>query len=299
MRQRNLRDQFLGTTAVSAVMLSIMAATSSAQLPQQPDNRLKEPIYRVSKASSENISVNQHPLDPALALARDGLRNMQENVRDYTCVVVKRERIGGELGETEYMFAKVRNEQVVNGRVATPFSVYLYFLKPENIKGREVIYVKGHNDGKLIAHEPSNSLLGKFGSVWLRPDGAMAMKGNRYPITELGMETLVRRLIEKGERDRKRGECDVIFRKGAKINGRVCTMLEVTHPVPREYFDFHKARIFIDDELNIPIRYAAYNWPAQQGGRPQLTEEYTYTQVKLNVGLTDHDFDPENTDYRF
>ncbi len=60
------------------------------------------------------------------------------------------------------------------------------------------------------------------------------------------------------------------FRENAKINGIKCTLLQVTHPYPRDYFDFHIAQIFIDDEKNVPIRYAAYRWPAQQvrSGQP-------------------------------
>ena len=34
-----------------------------------------------------------------------------------------------------------------------PFSVYMKFLKPRAVAGREVIWVKGQNDNKLIAHE--------------------------------------------------------------------------------------------------------------------------------------------------
>ncbi|MGH7927183.1 MAG: DUF1571 domain-containing protein, partial [Candidatus Binatia bacterium] len=89
------------------------------------------------------------------------------------------------------------------------------------------------------------------------------------------------------------------FFQGAKINGRICTLLEVRHPVPRPYFDFHIARVFIDDELNVPIRYAAYTWPQQEGAEPPVIEEYTYLDLKLNVGLTDADFDPDNSSYNF
>ena len=280
-----------------------LGATALAQPPQQPRDDLIEPVYRVSKAKvDQTANLRRHPLDPALALAHDGLRNIRENVRDYKCVMVKRERIGDTVHDYEYMFAKIRNEQTVDGRVTVPFSVYLYFLKPESMKGREVIFVRGENDGKMIAHERRDSFKGKFGSVWLRPDGSLAMQGNRYPITEIGLETLVVRLIEKGTRDKQNGtpeECLVEFRKGAKINDRTCTMLQVTHPQPRDYYDFHIARIFIDDELNVPLRYAAYTWPARPDGEPELIEEYTYLKLELNVGLTDDDFDSENPNYRF
>ena len=64
-------------------------------------------------------------------------------------------------------------------------------------------------------------------------------------------------------------------------------------------FDFHMAQIFIDKELNVPIRYAAYDFPIQAGGPLQVIEEYTYLNLKLNVGLTDKDFDHNNSDYSF
>ncbi|MHB8969998.1 MAG: DUF1571 domain-containing protein [Pirellulaceae bacterium] len=282
------------------------SVTVLAQPPQQPRDQLSEPVYRVSKADVDpNMTARQHPLDPALAIARDALRDLRANVRDYKCVMVKRERIGDTLHDYEYMFAKIRSEQVSNGQVVVPFSAYLYFLKPEDMKGREVLYVRGRNEEKMIAHERRDSFKGKFGSLWLRPDGSMAMQGNRYPITEIGLETLVVRLIEKGNRDKQNGlveECLVEFRKGAKINGRQCTMLEVKHPQPRDYYDFYVARIFIDDEFNVPLRYAAYTWPAQPGAEPgndELIEEYTYLKLELNVGLTDQDFDPANTEYKF
>jgi outer membrane lipoprotein-sorting protein len=73
----------------------------------------------------------------------------------------------------------------------------------------------------------------------------------------------------------------------------------VEHPVPRRNFRYHKALIFIDDQLNIPVRFEAYDWPKQEGGQPLLLEEYTYVNVKFNVGLTDADFDPRNPNYKF
>ena len=59
------------------------------------------------------------------------------------------------------------------------------------------------------------------------------------------------------------------------------------------------ARIFVDDKLQLPLRYSAYDWPDEEGGDLLLLEEYTYTDVKLNVGLTDWDFDHRNEKYRF
>jgi hypothetical protein len=87
--------------------------------------------------------------------------------------------------------------------------------------------------------------------------------------------------------------------KDAKINGRVCTLLQVKHPENKAGFDFHLAQVFIDDEYQIPIRYAAYSWPEKEGGTPPLLDEYTYLNLKLNAGLVDADFDHTNPNYKF
>ena len=224
---------------------------------------------------------------PALRWANSGQREM-EQLSDYSATMVKRERINGKLGEHEFMFIKVRHD---------PFSVYMRFLAPNKLKGQEVIFVKGANDGKMSAH--GTGIKKVFGTLNLEPTSLLAMQGNRYPITELGVLNLVSRLVEIGERDTQYGECEVKFYPGAKIEERVCTCIEVVHPVPRRNFLFHVARIYIDDELNIPIRYEAYEWPEKDGGKPILTEEYTYLKLKLNNGYTDADFDVRNPNYQF
>ncbi len=263
-------------------------------------DRFKEPLHRVAKAKVEaKPTADQHPLDPAIKIAQDALVDFRRKVNDYQAVVVKRERINGVLGGYQYMFVKIRNERTKNGKIVQPFSVYAYFLKPDDVKGREVLYVKGANNGKMLAHEGKNNILHRFGSVWLKPDGPIAMKGQRYPIYDIGIENLIIKLIEKGVRDRKRGECQVEFRKGAVVNGRRCTMLQVLHPVPRPYFDFHIAQIYIDDQRNVPIRYAAYVWPTKKGGKPQVLEEYTYLKLEINKKFPNEAFNPKNPAYNF
>jgi hypothetical protein len=272
---------------------------------------LREPVYRVSTAATgletqkletrgvgvADSGLEPHPLDEALDRARLSLSHIEQHVRDYTCTLVKRELVQGELLEHEFMACKVRHARRVEGR-EVPFSVYLGFLKPDSMKGREVIYVSGLNEGKMIAHE--GGFKGRLlPTVHLLPTSALAVRGNRYPITEIGIETLTRRLIEKGERDRAAGKCEVRMVSGAKVKNRVCTMLEVKHEDRKAAYDFHLARVFMDDELNLPIRYEAYDWPATPEEQPVLLEEYTYVDLKLNVGLVDADFDSENPRYNF
>lgn len=280
--------------AATLLMATAAARPTSAQSPGAiPPPGLTPagglPQGNAGAADAQAVTAATHPLDPAIELAHKGLTAIQTTIRDYSCTVVKRERIDGELKDHEYMFAKIRHE---------PFSVYLYFLAPEDVKGQEVIYVDGQNDGNMLAHAGSG-VRAMVGTVSLKPQSMLAMQGNRYAITELGVQNLARRLVEVAEHDRHFGECEVNFYPGAKVNGRVCTCVQVVHPVPRRNFRFHLARVFIDDEYLIPIRYEAYDWPHEAGGEPLLMEEYTYMNVKINNGFTDADFDPRNTAYKF
>lgn len=264
-----------------------------AQQPSPQPGAPQQPIFRVA----ENLSSSQlelrpaqpgeHPLSPALRWARAGLEEMR-NIEDYSCTLVKRERIDGVLGDYQYMFLKVRHQ---------PFSVYVYFLGPPEMRGQEVIFVDGKNNGKMWAH--GTGLRARVGTVSLHPEGYIAMKGNKYPITDVGFVNLAEKLIEIGDHDTKFGECDVKFYHGAKINGRNCICVEVVHPNPRVNFRFYLARIYVDEELNVPVRYEAYDWPRRPGEEPPLHEEYTYLNVKLNNGFTDADFQTNNPQYNF
>lgn len=235
-------------------------------------------------------AATEHPLAPAIRWAASELENIRQ-IQDYSCFFYKRERIDGQLGGYQAMYCKVRHE---------PFSVYMYFKAPSNLEGQEVIYVKGLNDGNLQAH--TTGIKSVVGTVSLSPTGSMAMRGNRYPITETGILNLLERLVAVGNKDMQYGECDVQFftsAQGVKVGGRPCTCIQVTHPVPRRNFIFHQARIYVDEEMRLPIRYESYDWPTQPGGQPLLMEEYTYQNLKVNNGFADVDFDTRNPNYGF
>ena len=283
------------------VMLAMCASVAVAQT--------REPVHRVANAKVDRSkAANRHPIDEALDMARFGLKRMRDGlpeknlppIHDYTCKMIKRERINGKLNDYNYMFCKVRNAHVDRQRQQVPFSVYMYFLKPDSFKGREVVYVEGHNNGKLCAHEGGTK--GKFlPTVWLKPTHRLAMTGQLYPITDAGLENLMKKLIERGSQERKyaANECEVTLTKGVAINKRPCTLLRVSHPVRRPQYEFSLAEIFIDDELQLPVRYVAYDWPKRGQTRGEIQEEYTYVEIKVNVGLKDIDFDPKNPDYNF
>jgi hypothetical protein len=125
------------------------------------------------------------------------------------------------------------------------------------------------------------------------------MWGQAYPIWEIGLEKLVVQLLERGGKMRDLPGCEVQFIDGATIDDHECTLIQIMFPEEKPEHDFYLAQIFLDDERQVPLRYAAYLWPETAEAKPPVIEEYTYQDVKLNVGLTDADFDPDNSEYHF
>jgi hypothetical protein len=125
------------------------------------------------------------------------------------------------------------------------------------------------------------------------------MNGERHPITDIGLAHLCRQLIERGESAGDPRRVQVKRYRHARVNTRACTLLEITVPTPGAKTRGYIARVFLDNEWRFPIRVEIYELPLDRSKRPQLEEEYTYLDVKLNNGYSDADFDPKNPQYKF
>jgi len=228
-------------------------------------------------------------LDP-IARAKKAIADCQEqfrHVRDYTCTFVKRERIEGRLTAPHIIEMKART---------SPNSLYFKFQQPN--RGREAIFVQGRYNGRIVAHDVG---LGKLlaGTMHLDPQGSMAMEENRHPVTEAGIGTLIDTVARHWARELSPAESVLNFDPAARVGNRPCTVVESIHPRHRPDFLFHKVKLYIDPQLGLPVRFEAYDWPRHPGAAPDLIEEYTYIDMKVNVGLRDHDFDPANRQYSF
>ena len=249
----------------------------------------------LSRIDTGTIDAAQHPLDPLLEVAEKGLKHTDEVVVDYTARIVSQVRLNGKLQPEQQMDCKIRHARTT-GDDLCGFSVYLKFIAPESSAGQEVIWADGWHDGNLVAHLTGwQNVL----RIYLEPESTIAMRNSLHPITDIGFRNLLAKVLEKGKQSRKLGACEVNVKRNIQIEGRKCVMLEVKHPVKQDGFEFHIARIYLDQELEIPIAYEGFTWPEEQGGEPLLQEKYFYTNLKLNVGLQDVDFDPSNSDYGY
>jgi len=210
------------------------------------------------------------------------------SVNDYSCDFYKRERINGTLTPLHVMTMKERTQ---------PKSIYFKFKQPN--RGREAIYVEGKNNGSILAHDVGFT---KFlaGTMELDPKGWRAMENNRHPITEAGIGELIDTIEGRWAKELHPKHSVINHFEEIQVGPHnSVVMIESIHPEHQPGFLFHKVRLFINREHGLPIRFEAYDWPRTPDGEPELVEEYTYLNLKLNQGLKDIDFDPANAQYSF
>jgi hypothetical protein len=292
----------------SSKSLVAFAALACASCPTAFGQQTSEPVYRVANeapaaappAAQQPAAApvaampvaaiapfdltqksGEHPLAPTVRVLTDVLANIDQNVRDYTCTLVKQESLDGAQGEQQHIMMKCRNQ---------PFSVYLKFLKPYT--GREVLFVDGINNNEMTVLEAGWKR--NLGKMNLDPNGMVAMRGQRHPITEVGLRNLTAKLLAGKTAEMQFGECTVTSNPNTKIDNRSTTMIQIEHPTPRKQFPTHITRIFLDNQMRVPICYDAYLWPEAPGKSPPLDARYIYSNLKLNAGLAAQDFDANN-----
>jgi outer membrane lipoprotein-sorting protein len=226
----------------------------------------------VAAQTSDAAALRQHVYAMEQAYAQ---------VQDYTATFYKQERVKGRLLPVETMQLKFRK----------PFSVYLRWIGG-GFEGREVLYVRGWNEDKIRAHQ------GSFPDVTvnLRPDASLAMRGNRHPITQLGFGEVIKLMVRDARLSEVRPQDGVRYvdHGESTVYGARSRCIEATAPV-RNYSPYYatRAKICFNVKTKMPTRITVWD------DEDNMIEEYGFEDVKLNVGLGDADFDPENPSYNF
>ena len=246
-------------------------------------------VLDASPAAGPSIAANRAELDSfarALKVIAD-CKAKYQTIDDYTCTFFKRERVDGKLYTPHIMSMKARTKTT---------SLYFKFIQPN--AGREAIYVKGHYNNKIVAHDVG---IGRViaGTMHLDPKGGMAMEENRHPVSEAGIGSLIDTVEKHWKLELRPGEAQVVFHPNMQVGDRPCLMVESTHPKEDARYMFHKVKFYVDRELGLPIRFEAYDWPEHPGAAADLVEEYSYMNLRTNVGLKDRDFDPKNSQYAY
>ncbi len=247
-----------------------------------PDPRLEreaEGLIHGKRTRAHSISVQELRAYAHAALLRT------RRIQGYRCTVYKRERVHGELGGTQKAKLEIRHE---------PFSVHIRFLEPASVAGEEAIYVAGQNDGKILAH--ATGILGWLGTVRLDPKGSRAMQGNRYPITEAGLLNLLERFVEVCDGDTVE-HCTIGLQEGVLVDGRGCDRVALIEDRPAADPGFSRLLVLVDHDAGVLVHFELHAL-GRHGGEV-LIERHTFTDLELDPGLTDRDFDPDNPAYGY
>lgn len=207
-------------------------------------------------------------------------RKAYDKVDNYTATFYKVERIDGELLAPERATFKFKK----------PYAVYLKWIEGPN-EGTQAMYVRGKNRGRLWAR--TGGLL-SFKTFRLDPKGKVAMKGNRHPITEAGigftldlLETQRKRAAAAGVARAKRLADD------PKASPRGVRFELTLNAARSAGYYCRRAVVTFDPANKLVTAVQIYDW------NDQLIEDYRFSDLRINPGLTDRDFDPKHPDYRF
>jgi outer membrane lipoprotein-sorting protein len=201
-----------------------------------------------------------------------------EAVSDYTCKLDKRVLKNGILHEDLAISVKYRK----------PKQYYFHWEQGPS-RGREVIYVHGRNENRLVAH-PGGAL--RFLTLRLDPAGRLAMKANRHSLQHSGMDKIIEQVEADYDLARKRG-IDAIHCTGeGRFNGKVVWTIEGVFPADNGFYA-RKVILLIDRTMGLPVKISIFD------ESDRLVEEYAFRNLKFNAGLTEDDFNPANPEYRY
>ena len=177
-----------GLRGVHAQQPGTVATTPASATPASPT-----PVEALLPAAPGLRRVSDHPLAAVLKFAHSERAYLQQTVRDFTCRVIKRERIDGELQDYYYIDMHIREQSSAGGRVTQPLSVLLAFLGPSDVAGRRALFVAGRNDDRLLVRKGGR----RFGHVVIDidPFGSIVKRESLMPITEIGFSHLLDRTI--------------------------------------------------------------------------------------------------------
>ena len=212
-----------------------------------------------------------------IALLKLCQEHCRSNYRDYTCTLVKQERIKGALGKEQEVRVKFLD---------SPYSVLLKWVRNAPI-GDQVLYVEGKHGGNMIVRPKSGLLRMLTGGYVLRkPTGPDAMKKTLRPVSFFGFRRGLRELIKVYAQARDNGDLKQAFGEFAEVAGRKTLVLERYLPATEDY-PAAKTLIYVDLEYLVPTCIEGWDWD------DRLSSRYVYKDIEFNVGLSEDDFLPE------
>ncbi len=196
------------------VVLLCMAAVPATPVAVSAGPR-SEPasLGRVPSVSEFEHMLQTNPV----AAFEASLARLQRDVRGYTCVLQKQERLGGKLSEVDIIRHAVREE---------PFATTMHWEQGGGA-AKATLYVRGENGGRMKVKSKY------FITTNTDPNGVLPRNSSRYSIEDAGIHHGTLRTYRKWKTACDRGDLQVEY-QGRKtvpeLGGRECYVLQRTIP---------------------------------------------------------------------
>lgn len=217
-----------------------------------------------------------------IALLELCIRNYDARFRDYTCTLIKQERMNGRLGKQQRVAVKFRE---------SPFSVGMRWLKNAG-RGDRVLFIEGKYGNNMLVRPTGMVARMLVPTASRRPDGPAARKGTLRPVNLFGFKRGTRSLLDVYRLARERGELKQAFGGYAEVAGRKTIVLVRHLPDTEEYRRTAAplTKIYIDLDYLVPIMIEGTEHDGPGPSGKGLLCRYVYEDVKFNVGLTEDHF---------
>jgi outer membrane lipoprotein-sorting protein len=204
------------------------------------------------------------PINPHDVILR--MESAYQDVRDYTALFLKRERIRGTL----------RPLEKIEFRFQSPFKVYMAWREPH--PGRTIVYVEGENNNKMQVNPGGLLQMLRFS---LDPSNGLATRNNHQTIRQAGLGNLIDLILSQYWRGIKTGQITLRSLGEGEVDGRPADRLSLLcHADQESGYYAKRADIWIDKAHHLPTRLLVYDW------NNQLYAHYEYHRLKLNPGLS-------------
>jgi hypothetical protein len=217
----------------------------------------------------------------ALAAMLGETRTALGKLRDYTCTFTRQEVRKGTLSGEEVAEMKVRSN---------PVGVYARFARPEAIAGMEVAYTAARKKNLKVRYRPAGTA-GARGFQTLDTDDAKFLSANRHPVTEWTMAAGIERVAAAVAREKTLNNPVEVYTGEYQFAGRNVIRYEVLTRRPHAFRYAYRMLVYVDKETKLPLRFEAYDQPKSGAPAGDLLEAYSFSDMKLNVGLGESSFD--------
>jgi hypothetical protein len=266
-------------------------------LPYQLSVGRNEPVVIMESVVMAGETINADPFE--VLIRRDPLRAMIDaraqhlrEVIDYECVMIKQELLPSGMSKEQEIRVKFRH---------SPYSVYMEWQRNPGLATR-VIYVKGRwtdskaknpDEGRELAIAQPGVIARIFVKSVKQPiHGRLAREASRRFLDDFGFQKTLDRLINISESAKDRNELKLVLVGESQFEDRPVWVIRRNLPYTEEggLYPDRTAEILFDKEYRVPV--AVYCYSDDDRLPEHLIAKYEYRGIRMQVGLTDKDFDP-------